>query len=111
MKTGRYEASSMQLAAPVIGVALFSGIINLLGFTGPLFMLEVYDRVIPSGSLPTLVALLILATGLYVFSGFLDVMRGRVLSRVAGIADASLQTGPSGSRRSFPEDKDQQRRA
>ncbi len=72
------------------GLALFSGIINLLGFTGPLFMLEVYDRVIPSGSLPTLVALLILAAGLYAFSGFLDIVRMRVLSRTAGIVDASL---------------------
>ncbi|WP_210166481.1 ABC transporter transmembrane domain-containing protein [Neorhizobium galegae] len=71
-------------------MALFSGIINLLGFTGPLFMLEVYDRVIPSGSLPTLVALLILAAGLYAFSGFLDIVRMRVLSRTAGIVDASL---------------------
>jgi ABC-type protease/lipase transport system fused ATPase/permease subunit len=46
-----------------IGAGVFSGIINVLGFTGPLFMLEVYDRVIPSGSLPTLVALLILVAG------------------------------------------------
>jgi len=72
------------------GVALFSCIINLLGFTGPLFMLEVYDRVIPSGSVPTLVALLFLAAGFYAFSGILDAVRGRVLSRTAGIFDMSL---------------------
>jgi PrtD family type I secretion system ABC transporter len=74
----------------LVGAGIFSGIINVLGFTGPLFMLEVYDRVIPSGSLPTLVALLILVAGLYAFSGFLEVVRGRVLSRVAGLVDTSL---------------------
>lgn len=74
----------------LVGVGVFSGIINVLGFTGPLFMLEVYDRVIPSGSLPTLVALLVLTAGLYAFSGFLEVVRGRVLSRVAGLVDTSL---------------------
>lgn len=74
----------------LVGAGIFSGIINVLGFTGPLFMLEVYDRVIPSGSLPTLVALLILAAGLYAFSGFLEILRGRVLSRAAGLVDAAL---------------------
>lgn len=76
--------------AVVIGLIGFSAFINVLGFTGPLFMLEVYDRVIPSGSLPTLIALSFLAVGLYGFSGILDVLRGRVLSRIAGIVDLSL---------------------
>lgn len=74
----------------LVGAGIFSGIINVLGFTGPLFMLEVYDRVIPSGSLPTLVALVILVAGLYAFSGFLEILRGRVLSRAAGLVDAAL---------------------
>ncbi|MBW9051121.1 type I secretion system permease/ATPase [Rhizobium mesosinicum] len=76
--------------AVAIGLIGFSGFINVLGFTGPLFMLEVYDRVIPSGSLPTLVSLSFLAVGLYGFSGVLDVVRGRMLSRIAGIVDLSL---------------------
>lgn len=76
--------------AVVIGLIGFSAFINVLGFTGPLFMLEVYDRVIPSGSLPTLIALSFLAVGLYGFSDILDVLRGRVLSRIAGIVDLSL---------------------
>ena len=42
-------------------LAVFSGIINILMLTGALFMLEVYDRVLPSGSVPTLVALVTLA--------------------------------------------------
>lgn len=79
-----------RLSGPFIAVVLFSSVINLLGFTGPLFMLEVYDRVIPSGSLPTLVALVALAAGLYAFSGVLDVVRSRVLARMAGIIDVRL---------------------
>lgn len=75
---------------PLVGVAAFSSIINVLGFTGPLFMLEIYDRIIPSGSLPTLVALLILVAGLYAFSGFVEILRSRALSRIAGLVDLSL---------------------
>ena len=41
-----------------VGVAAFSALINLLMLTGPLFMLQVYDRVLPSRSVPTLVALM-----------------------------------------------------
>lgn len=64
-----------------VGVGMFSGAINLLSLAGPLFMLEIYDRVIPSRSTPTMVALLILIAGLYAFSGFLDILRARMLAR------------------------------
>ncbi|HKJ63372.1 MAG TPA: type I secretion system permease/ATPase, partial [Hyphomicrobiales bacterium] len=50
-------------------VGLFSCVINLLMLTGPLFMLQVYDRVLASGSVPTLVLLALLASGLFVFLG------------------------------------------
>ncbi|AVH45613.1 type I secretion protein (plasmid) [Agrobacterium tumefaciens] len=69
---------------------LFSGVVNILALSGPLFMLEVYDRVIPSRSVPTLVALLILIVGLYAFSGILDIIRGRVMARIAGIRGDAL---------------------
>ena len=46
-----------------VAIALFSGMSNILMLTGSLFMLEVYDRVLPSRSVPTLVALLILTAG------------------------------------------------
>jgi len=47
-----------------ITVALFSVFVNLLMLTGPLFMLQIYDRVLSSRSEETLVALLVLVTGL-----------------------------------------------
>ena len=46
-----------------IGVGVMSCMINLLYLTGSIFMLEVYDRVIPSRSVPTLIGLVVLAGG------------------------------------------------
>ena len=57
-----------------IGVGAMSCMINLLYLTGSLFMLEVYDRVLPSRSVPTLVGLAILAGGLYIAQGILDLI-------------------------------------
>src|ERR1700735_1903088 len=73
-----------------IGVGVMSCMINLLYLTGSLFMLEVYDRVLPSRSVPTLVGLIILASGLYVAQGILDLIRGRILGRVGTSLYAEL---------------------
>lgn len=67
---------------PFVSVGLFSIFVNLLMLTGPLFMLQVYDRVLGSRSEETLVALLILVAGLYGLMGVLDYARGRVAARV-----------------------------
>jgi ATP-binding cassette subfamily C protein len=64
--------------------------INLLYLTGSIFMLEVYDRVLPSRSVPTLVGLVILAGGLYIAQGILDLIRGRVLVRIGTSLDEAL---------------------
>ena len=63
---------------------------NILMLTGALFMLEVYDRVLPSRSVPTLVGLVMLATGLYTAQGLLDFIRGRILARIGQRLDESL---------------------
>ena len=73
-----------------IGTALISGMSNVLMLTGAMFMLEVYDRVIPSRSMPTLVGLGILAAGLFTVLGILDGIRGRILSRIGGALDETL---------------------
>ncbi|WP_246801187.1 type I secretion system permease/ATPase [Mesorhizobium amorphae] len=71
-----------------VAVAGFSGLINVLMLSGSLFMLQVYDRVLPSRSVPTLVALIILVAVLYVFQGILEAVRARVLTRIgAGIEE------------------------
>src|SRR4030081_455144 len=73
-----------------LGVGAMSCMINLLYLTGSIFMLEVYDRVLPSRSIPTLVGLIILAGGLYVAQGVLDLIRGRILGRIGTSLDEAL---------------------
>ena len=75
-----------------IAVGLMSGLINILYLTGSFYMLEVYDRVLPSRSVPTLVALSVLALTLFAFQGVLDVIRSRILVRVAGTLDERLSS-------------------
>ena len=73
-----------------IGIGVMSGMINILYLTGSFFMLEVYDRVLPSRSVPTLVGLVVLAVGLYVAQAVLDMIRGRILVRIGASLDESL---------------------
>jgi len=73
-----------------IGVGLMSCMINLLYLTGSMFMLQVYDRVLPSRSVPTLVGLVAIAAVLYMAQGVLDLLRGRVLGRVGTSLDEAL---------------------
>src|SRR5437016_5237804 len=75
-----------------IGVGVMSCMINLLYLTGSIFMLEVYDRVLPSRSVPTLVGLVILAGGLYIAQGGLDLIRGRILGRIGTALDEAINT-------------------
>jgi len=73
-----------------IGVGIMSCMINLLYLTGSIFMLEVYDRVIPSRSVATLVGLVALCGGLYIAQGILDMIRGRILGRIGTSLDEAL---------------------
>jgi ATP-binding cassette subfamily C protein len=73
-----------------ISIALFSGMSNILMLTGALFMLEVYDRVLPSRSIPTLVALALIAAGLYAALGILDLIRSRILARIGTSIDEAI---------------------
>jgi ATP-binding cassette subfamily C protein len=72
------------------GLAAFSGLSNLLMLTGSFFMLQVYDRVLPGRSIPTLVALIVLAIVLYIFQGGLDLVRSRISSRIGRYFDERL---------------------
>jgi ATP-binding cassette, subfamily C, type I secretion system permease/ATPase len=83
-------AALSRCSSSIWGIGLFSFLINLAMLTGPLFMLQVYDRVLPSGSVPTLVALAGLAGVCYLFQGALDIIRSRVLLRIGGSLDAAL---------------------
>ena len=71
-------------------VAVFSFFVNLLMLTGPLYMLQVYDRVLGSGSRETLLALSLLVVFLFFMMGILDFVRGRVMARVGARFQARL---------------------
>src|ERR1700720_2370191 len=93
----RQAPAGSELAAAVIecrrafiAIGVFSGVSNLLMLSGALFMLEVYDRVLPSRSVPTLIALLILAAGLYAAQGAIDPIRSRILVRVGNSLDETM---------------------
>lgn len=77
----------------LFGVGVFSMFINILMLTGPLFMLQIYDRVLTSRSIPTLLAFTVLVVALYMFLGFLEFIRQRVLVRIGHRFDE--QAGPS----------------
>jgi ATP-binding cassette subfamily C protein len=105
-------------------VGLFSLVVNVLMLTGPMFMLQVYDRVMSSRSTPTLVALFVLVVVLFAFMGVLEAVRHRVLVRVGHRFDeeigraafdaqvgAALKLGPTGEAMRPLRDLDQLRQA
>jgi PrtD family type I secretion system ABC transporter len=81
------RASARQL----VGVAAFSGIVNLLTLSGSVYMLQVYDRVIPSRNVATLVGLSLIVLLAYVLQGYFDALRTRMLARIGTLFDAGLQ--------------------
>src|SRR5216683_6366146 len=78
-------------ARRMIGIALFSGVINILMLSGSLYMLQVYDRVIPSRNIATLFGLSLMVLLAYVVQGYFDALRSRMLCRVATLFDVGLQ--------------------
>lgn len=71
-------------------VVLLSCLINLLMLTGPLFMMQVYDRVLSSQSLSTLTVLVAIVVVLYGVQALLDGLKGRVSARLAANADTEI---------------------
>lgn len=69
---------------------VFSLFVNLLTLTGPLFMLQTYDRVLSSRSEPTLLALFMLMSFLFLVMGLIDWARGRLLTRMGANFQAGL---------------------
>ena len=71
----------LSLIGPIMALGAISFVSNLLMLTGPLFMLQVYDRVLASRSVPTLLVLTGLVCGLFAFYSFLDALRSRMATR------------------------------
>ena len=81
------RASRRRLAS----VAVFSGAVNLLTLSGSLYMLQVYDRVIPSHNVATLFGLSAIVVVAYLLQGYFDALRGRMLARIGALFDIGLQ--------------------
>ena len=94
LRAGRAELRDALRSAKYlfVAVAIFSFFVNLLMLTGPLFMLQVYDRVLSSRSMPTLVTLFLLVAGLFLAMGLLDYIRARVLARAGARFQSLLDT-------------------
>jgi PrtD family type I secretion system ABC transporter len=89
-EANRYRAALRRLRGTFWLVAVFSAAVNILMLTGPMFMLQVYDRVLASGSVPTLIGLFTIVVVLYAFLGLYDFLRVRLLSRAAYRLDRDL---------------------
>lgn len=85
MKTGRAALSNFLSGnrGPIMSVMFFSLFVNVLLLTGPIFMLQVYNRVLSSGSTETLLVLFLLVTFMFTCMGVLDFVRGQILMRLA----------------------------
>jgi len=78
------------LRGTVVMVGVFSALINLLMLTGPVYMLQIYDRVLSSGSVATLLGLFAIVVILYGFLGLYEFLRKRLLSRAAIRLDSNV---------------------
>lgn len=90
---GRHELrGSIPVGASLFAtISVFSVMVNLLMLTGPLFMLQVYDRVLGSRSVETLTALLILVIMLFALMGILDLARARITQRVSARFQSQME--------------------
>ena len=81
-KKSKIKSSWASLRAGFAAIAVFSLVLNVLMLAGPLYMLQVYDRVLTSQNMDTLIALSILLVGVFIVSGLLDLVRMRILGRL-----------------------------
>jgi PrtD family type I secretion system ABC transporter len=78
-------------ARRMVGVAGFSGVVNILMLSGSLYMLQVYDRVIPSRNIATLLGLSLMVLLAYLIQAYFEALRARMLCRVATMFDVGMQ--------------------
>lgn len=113
IRANSYRAALGGMTSTFVLVGLFSAAINILMLTGSVYMLQVYDRVLGSGSLATLAGLFTVVVILYAFLGLYEFLRARLMARAALRLDLAI--GPdafrvwmqSGNGRESPKDKGQ----
>jgi ATP-binding cassette, subfamily C, bacterial PrsD len=97
LRTGGQRSQSSEVLSAlqacrqaVGGIAVFSAIINILMLSGSLYMLQVYDRVLSSRSISTLVGISLILLAAYILQGSLDTLRSKMLARVGARFDELL---------------------
>ncbi|WP_298849275.1 type I secretion system permease/ATPase [uncultured Ruegeria sp.] len=91
-KTNPVKAAWRSLRKGFVAVAFFSLFLNLLMLAGPIYMLQVYDRVLTSQNSDTLIALSLLLAGVFVVIACLDLIRMRILGRLAARFEMTVGT-------------------
>jgi ATP-binding cassette, subfamily C, type I secretion system permease/ATPase len=77
--------------AGLLMVAIFSGVINVLALTASIYMLQLYDRVLPSHSVATLVGLTIIMLAMYAGFGVFNLLRTRIMTRIGVRIERNLR--------------------
>ena len=91
-KSNPVQTAWASLRKGFVAVAVFSLFLNLLMLAGPLYMLQVYDRVLTSQNVDTLIALTLLLGGVFVVIACLDLIRMRILGRLAARFEMAVGT-------------------
>ena len=89
-KKSTIKSAWSSLRAGFVAITGFSFVLNVLMLSGPLYMLQVYDRVLTSQNMDTLIALSILLAGVFIVTGLLDLMRMRILGRLGARFELSI---------------------
>jgi PrtD family type I secretion system ABC transporter len=77
-----FYAALKTAKSAIISAAVFSGFCNVLMLTGSIYMLQVYDRVLTSRSIPTLIGLSTICVLLFIFLGLYEALRTRIMGRI-----------------------------
>ena len=88
---GRSRSIFAHCRTGLLMVGIFSGVINVLALTGSIYMLQLYDRVLPSHSVATLVGLTIIMLGLYAGFGVFNFLRTRIMTRIGVKIERNLR--------------------
>jgi ATP-binding cassette, subfamily C, bacterial len=84
-------AAGLKSCVPAVATTIvFSFFVNLLAFTSPLYMLQIYDRVIGSRNATTLLGITLLVAFLLIISTLLEMLRSRVMVQASLIVDGKL---------------------
>lgn len=90
MRSGELWDATASYRRVFIAAFAVSAVLNILMLGGAFYMMLVYDSVLPSRSVPTLIGLLALLGVVYIFQGYFDTLRSSILADVANALDRQL---------------------